>query len=186
MSDKLEEFVNRNRAHFDSEDPSPLVWEGIKQKRAVKKKPRIIGLNPWLLGIAASFLLLAVAVIALQSRTIKSLKTEISQVETETNTEWTMPDELKELDGLYTLQVSQTFDVLNEHPEEAQEMREELVELDQEFEALKEELGSGLSKQEVVEAMVENYRFKLELLERTLEHLKREEKIISDEENIYM
>ena len=187
MSDKLEDFVKRNRASFDSEEPPVMVWEGIKKRRSpVKKKGRVISLNSWAIAVAASVLLMAVAVIALQSRTIKSLKAEITEVEVPVTNEWTLPEELKELDGIYATQVSQTFDLLSSHPEEAQEVRDELSELDEEFDELKEELGAGFSRQEVVEAMIENYRFKLELLEQTLEHFKRNDKIITEDENVYM
>lgn len=188
MSDKLEDFVKRNRASFDSENAPNLAWEGIKKRRTpVKKKARVVRLNGWLVGIAASFLLIAVAVIALQSRVIKTLKTEVADVqEAPVVEEWTLPEELKELDGLYAMQVNETFNLLSDHPEEAQEIKDELTGLDQEFTDLKEELGAGYSRQEVVQAMIENYRFKLELLERTLEHFKRNEKILLDDENVYM
>ncbi|MBI1185717.1 hypothetical protein GC194_15730 [bacterium] len=183
MSDNLEKFVKQNRAAFDSELPSARVWQQIEKNTLPDKKIRkLININRKFVWAAAVVALLAVATIIYQATEISSLKSNQVAVEMpETNQ---LPPELVDLDKIYVAQVSHTFKQLNDFPEEAGELREELLELDVEFDELQQELGAEVGREEVLRAMIENYRIKLDLLEGTLEHFKRSEKIIEDEDNI--
>jgi len=68
--------------------------------------------------------------------------------------------------------------------EGSERLREELNELKSVQRPKITELGSEHSSEDVLKAMVENYRIKLDLLEITLEHLKRSEKIIENESTV--
>jgi septal ring factor EnvC (AmiA/AmiB activator) len=53
------------------------------------------------------------------------------------------------------------------------EINNELVELDEDFRNLKEDLNDNADNEEVIAAMIQNYRLKLRILEETLEHLQQ-------------
>lgn len=186
MSDKLEKYVKEHRASFDTDVPSAKVWQNIEKTKPIKRQlNNVVSINKRFLWAAAAALVFAISVILYQGSRIKNLKTETTIVSVENNTrQWQMPPELKELDMLYTSQSSTTMQLLKELPDYQSELREELNELDEEFELLKTELGSEHSSEDVLKAMVENYRIKLDLLEITLEHLKRSEKIIENESTV--
>lgn len=190
MSDKLKKYVTQNRKDFDDQVPSALVWEAISQElpQAKPKRTNIIKLNKRFLWMAAAVFIGAVVTIGYQGATINNLKSGVvAEVVTEENIEtedaWQMPADLQNLDQVYVQQVSTTMNLLESYPEEAEELRDELEDLDAEFETLKAELGYEYSSEEVLRAMIENYQFKLELLERTLEHFKRTDQIIEEDEN---
>lgn len=191
MNDKLKKYVTQNRKDFDDQVPSPAVWEAISQElpqvQAKPKRNNIIKLNTRFLWMAAAVFIGAVVTIGYQGATIKQLKTGSVAVVTESDDTaeepWELPSDLQNLDQVYVQQVNTTMDLLESYPEEAEELRDELKDLDAEFDALKAELGHEYSSEEVLQAMIENYQFKLELLERTLEHFKRTDQIIEEDEN---
>jgi hypothetical protein len=138
MSDKLEKFVKEHKASFNTDVPSPKVWQNI-EKTIPKKRTlnNVISINKRFLWAAAAALVFAITVILYQGSQIKNLKADnTASIETTTN-QWQMPPELKELDMLYTSQSSSTMQLLKELPDYQSELREELNELDQEFELLK-------------------------------------------------
>ena len=191
MSDKLKKYIADNRAHFDDEIPSAKVWDAISREvPKAQKKGNIIRLNKRFLWAAAAIFLVALTTIGYQGLTIRSLKLDSPAIVANTDIEpaeeagWQMPDELKDLDQIYVQQVSSTMSLLKKYPEESEELRAELTALDGEFETLRQELGREYSSEQVLEAMIENYRYKLELLESTLEHFKRTDQIIEDENTV--
>ncbi|MGB0431307.1 MAG: hypothetical protein ACPGLV_12600 [Bacteroidia bacterium] len=186
MSDNLEKFVKQNREAFDSEVPSDLVWKSIQNEvKPIKKPSKVIKINSRFMWAAAAMLIFAFSVILYQGGVIRDLKGN-SGLAIETNntieTEWKMPPQLQDMNQAYVQQVGITMDLLKRFPTEQEELKEELTELDNEFEVLKSELGTEIASEDVLHAMIENYRIKLELLEITLEYFKRSEKIVEDEE----
>jgi hypothetical protein len=55
---------------------------------------------------------------------------------------------------------------LNAYPELKKDMSRELNELDSVYQSLKNDLKDNISNAEIVEAMIQNYRLKLNLLEQ--------------------
>lgn len=185
MSDNLEKFIKENRRSFDGEIPSEMVWKGvIKEIAKPKKKQNVKNINRRFFWAAAAVLVFAFSIVFYQGGIIRSLKHSSAEIATNHINEesnWQMPGELKTLDVAYAQQVNLTMDLLENFPDEQTELKEELTELDAEFELLKEEFGAEVSSEDVLNAMIENYRIKLDLLEVTLEYFKRSEKIIEDE-----
>ena len=58
-----------------------------------------------------------------------------------------------------------------------------MEELDQVYEELKEDLNDNASNPEVIEAMILNYRVKLEILEELLDQLKAKENHDEEDES---
>ncbi|MFY0672176.1 MAG: hypothetical protein JXQ87_02150 [Bacteroidia bacterium] len=183
MSDNLEKFIKENRRSFDGETPRELVWKGVKKEIAKpEKRQNVIRINRRFFWAAAAVLVFAFSIILYQGGIIRSLKhNQVEVASTLEESNWQMPSELKTLDDTYIQQVSLTMNLLESFPDEQIELKEELTELDAEFELLKGEFGAEVSSEDVLNAMIENYRIKLDLLEVTLEYFKRSEKIIENE-----
>ena len=76
--------------------------------------------------------------------------------------------DLAEVESFYSQKVNSKLNKLNDY-EVDQELVDEVDNLKNEFDALKKEMGIGADQSIVVEAMIENYRLRLMLLEDLLE-----------------
>jgi hypothetical protein len=159
MKDRLEEYVRSHREEFDVFEPGESLWEGIEKKIESGKK---IHLGFYLIraaGIAAIFLI---------SLTIHRFFFRTSDQALE------IP-ELVEAEiyysGLIDNKLEEVRPLLSEYPEIESEIDTDLSELDSVYKSLKEDLKDNVSNQEVVEAMLDNYRMRIEILEEMLQYL---------------
>jgi len=87
--------------------------------------------------------------------------------------------ELIEAEAYYSVQVStklrEVETLAKGSPELLEHLHQDLGELDHVYEELKRDLQENLSNEQVVNAMIQSYRLKLEILERLLEQLKEDQ-----------
>jgi len=169
MSDRLEEFVKQHREEFDLREPDPSVWLKINPANAPMVKER----RPlrWL-RIAA-----AIAVIFAGSAAgIYYLTGGSSEAELASNALYI---EMQETEAFYTNMVAERYRELQPFlaadPVAHEMLNADLEELDQVYKELKEDLKDNMANPEVIEAMILNYRVKLEILEDLLNQLKEKE-----------
>lgn len=184
-TDKLEKFVIDNRNDFDDLEPNPAIWDKIQ-----KKQPKKIELK-WtkiLVRVAA------VIVIFVSSyyfhdfmdgrSTDKKLASETTA--TEGSEQY---HELIEAEVYYTSMIDskkeEIFMLAASKPHLREEINNELVDLDEDFRSLKEDLKDNADNEEVIVAMIQNYRLKLRILEETLIQLQHSnnENSKNDEDN---
>jgi len=175
MSDRLEEFVKQHHEQFDRREPDPSVWLKINPGNTSIERGR----RPmrWL-RIAA-----AVAVIFAGSSAgiyfLTGEKAEQDQYGSE------LYNEMTETEQYYSQMVADRYDelkpLLADNPEAGKELDADMEELDEVYGELKEDLKDNASNPEVIEAMILNYRVKLEILEDLLNQLKQKEN--QDDEN---
>ena len=166
--DRLESFVEENRHEFDYMEPSEKVWEAITFKlEPEQKKPERRFL---LLKIAAVIVLaLAIpAVIYLQSGVSESRAKNDAPVDPEIQ-------ELMEAEAYYAQEVSGKLAEIQKcykvHPELKSEIESDLNELARMYLSLKNDLKENISNKEVIEAMIENNRNRMKLVEEILEQI---------------
>ena len=86
------------------------------------------------------------------------------------------PDELKEMQAYYTLQIenrrTEILRITSSDPEVAAQLSSEFSDIDRVNNDLKKDLHDGINNQEVVEAIVLNYKSCLETLDAMLEQLR--------------
>jgi hypothetical protein len=174
MSDRLEEFVKQNREQFDRYEPDPAIWLKINpatvplEGRPVGKERRPMR---WLRIAAAVALIFAGTSAGFWF--LSGGRAEADQNSEERFTE------MQETEEYYTRLVAQRYDELRPYlasdPAADQMLKADLDELDEVFQELKEDLKDDVSNPEVIEAMILNYRVKLEILEDLLNQLKEKE-----------
>ena len=100
-------------------------------------------------------------------------KSEVDQYSSE------LYNEIRETEQYYSQMVSERYDELRPFLASNQVAKEMLTadmeELDEVYNELKEDLKDNASNPEVIEAMILNYRVKLEILEEVLNQLKEKE-----------
>lgn len=182
MKDKLENFIKDNREGFNDLEPDPALWEGIKIN-----DPEVKRIN-WL---SIGWKVAAVVVIFISSYFFHYFMNRENTSENYiTNQQGENPEELQMLidaEAYYSSQIQsaedQIYHLTGNNPGIKNEIQIEMSELDSIYVQLRNDLNDNVSNEEIIEAMIQNYRMKLYILEDVLNQLKRTN--TSDDENKY-
>ena len=164
--DRLEEFVRNNREEFDNLEPSPKVWENINKTTT---QPKVRRLNTPLIRIAAALVLAIIFTITLYKTTILTSGSYASKIND--------PElrELVEAEAYYAQQVSGKLKEIRKcyytNPELKNEIETDLTELQEMYNDLKGDLKENISNKIVIEAMINNNRTRLELVDEVLKQI---------------
>jgi hypothetical protein len=169
MSDRLEEFMKQHREQFDRHEPDPSLWLKVqtgKEPRGTERRSL-----RWLRVAAAIAMIFAGSTAGIYFLT--GNRAEADQYSSE------MYQDIRETETYYGQMVSQRFEELQPYltndPAAREMLSADMEELDEVYGELKEDLKDNASNPEVVEAMILNYRVKLEILEDLLYQLKEKE-----------
>ena len=178
-TDKLEQFIRDNRESFDNLEPSDDLWNKIEKPES---KVKIININPIAIGWKTfASRAAAVVVIFISSYYFHEYRSQRGANNIAESTESTIENnplytELIEAEFYYTAQINdrknELFELAGNTPGLQKDINNELEDLDAIFKELKEDLKDNAYNQEVVEAMIQNYMLKLEILEDILNQIK--------------
>ena len=163
---KLEDFVREHRDDFDSKLPSPELWGKIEAQME-KKKPRVISL--WKLSAAVAAILILAFVGTIFSNQQESEYKKYANIsdpeivnllETEAYYAKKVSFQMKEIDKCYNI-----------YPELKSDIESDLNELDNMYKELENDLNDNLYNREVIEAMIQNNRVRLEIVDRVLNQI---------------
>ena len=176
--EELEEFVRKNRNDFDGQRPrKEKMWAHIEQQlpeQGEVKRPNN-STRIWFLTIIVLLFAAVGGVLFIQSK-----KPAIMMVQQE---------ELHDINSYYTQLISYKVEQVKTSMELSEEDKEEFLEYFQELEneckKLETDLTQQLDNEQVLGAIVENYRQRLNLLENLLRRLNNT-KVKSDEKSILL
>jgi len=169
MSDRLEKFVKQHREQFDLHEPDPSIWLKINTAdKAVAQERKPVR---WLRIAAAVAMIFAGSTAGIYFLTGE--KPDADRTSSE------LYVEIMETEQYYSRMVSDRYDELKpflaSNPAAKEMLSTDMEELDEVYNELKEDLKDNASNPEVIEAMILNYRVKLEILEDLLNQLKEKE-----------
>jgi hypothetical protein len=181
--DRLEQFIAENRDQFDLYDPGDKVWRDINSR--IQKRRKLPRLNTILWRAAAVIIIFAASFllqeylqrhhILIGNREKQIQSVEIPELyEAEIYYARLVDDKIREIEPL-----------LKDHPGLSGELENDLAELDSIYAALRSDLVDNIANDEVVEAMIQNYRLKLDILEDLLEYLQETSNSDKDENSEY-
>ncbi|HKJ40884.1 MAG TPA: hypothetical protein VKA27_02275 [Sunxiuqinia sp.] len=166
--DRFEKFVRDNREDFDIHSPSPELWEQLN-KQLKKSVSKHWTKSPWL-KVAAVFVLAILGSGVLlnnyfspshQLHLAAKADPELQElIEAESYYAHEVDGRLKEIQKCYKL-----------NPELKSEVEGDLEELDTMYNSLKNDLKDNVSNKEVIEAMIENNRYRLKLVDDVLSQI---------------
>jgi hypothetical protein len=173
MKDKLEKFILENREEFDIHEPRNEVWGKIERNIRPKKSVN------WRMAIGrAAAVILIFAASYMVHDILENRSSKITRSKTRKEKELIIP-ELREAEIYYSNLISEKLleikPMFSEDPKLEEEIIYDLNQLDSIYEELKNDLRDNISNQEVIEAMIQNYRLRLSILEDVLSQLKPEE-----------
>lgn len=164
--DNLEEYIQKNRKAFDDQSlDKDKLWSGISQELQPEKKVIPLWKRP-LARVAASItLILALSATAALWFFQQPLDSEASFAS----------QELMEIDMHYQQLVTHQVNLIQRHPSLTESDKKEFLsfmdELDAEYELLKKEMQDNLDNERVLEAIVDNYKKRIELIENLLRQI---------------
>lgn len=184
-TDKLEKFIIDNREEFDELIPNPILWDKIETR-----EPKTVQLNWRTIGLRVA----AVVVIFISSYYFhdfvqnRNAGQNIAATEAGSDRQNGMYQELVEAEFYYTSQIAETreavFYLTNNNHSLRNDINIELLDLDKVFQELKNDLNDNADNEEVIVAMIQNYRLKLEILKDILHQLESAENKNNDDEAI--
>lgn len=170
MKDRLEDFVVQNRAEFDVREPDPSLWLKINPQNSVIKRTSRLTWLRYAAAVAVIFVSFSAGIYFLSGthERPEELYGELYR-------------EILETEAYYTSMVNQKYNELqpyvSSNPQLKKDLDYDLNELDRIYLELKEDLSDNVGNTEVVEAMIQQYRMKVEILEDLLNQIKEKENI---------
>ena len=171
--DKLEEFIRKNRDDLDRYTPSSGNWKGIKNQINKGK----ISFYKWI-SIAAMIIIIMISA-AILYRTGSRWSDNRDLITSDSGSSLPNP-QLNEIEIYYRNLVNNLYreamPLLTANPEIGKELNTDISQLDSIGSEIKKDLKDNVANKEVIEALIQNYRVKIQLLEDMLAILKENEK----------
>ncbi len=172
--DRLEEYIRKNREELDKYTPSPDVWKGIRKSMHKNRRELI----RWLSAAAMIVVVLTTAVLFYVGRDRENYV--LSKRDADIRLMKTNP-ELIESEIYYNNLINNLYNeatpLLTGHPDIEKELFNDLSQLDSICADIKKDLRDNVDNQEVIEALINNYRIKMHILEDMLAILRQNENI---------
>jgi hypothetical protein len=160
--DRLENFIRKHRDDLDILVPSQRVWKNIN-KRSAKRR-----IYYYVSAAAIMILILGSALIIFRNNENRLHLNETDQ-------------QLKETELYYNNLINSLYDeaepMLTRYPELNNELTSDFVRIDSLCIEIKKDLKDNVANQEVITALIQNYRIKIRILEEMLTLLKENENI---------
>jgi hypothetical protein len=175
MKDNLEKFILENREAFDDQEPNPLLWLEIEKKLPAKKIVPVRKITRIFAVAASIIVILGVGMLIglnLDQGNANNLPVANEQYA-----------EFQEAEQYFQKQVNVKMGELKQHSVD-EDVEKDLTQLDAVYNEMKAELLNSTNKDNnaIIEAMIENYRIRIEMLEKILNNVK--DKNETHEENI--
>lgn len=162
--DELEKFILDNKSSFNEDRPSPKIWENIDQILTEKNKPQRSRF--YLMKIAASVLFILAVGIGIghyaSNDSNDNFYAEVSQYD----------ENFKETEIYYNQKVDNRLKALEKY-----NVKPNIAELDLIYKELRNEFETvqNKNKEQLVNAMIENYKTRLDILELILSRMEESE-----------
>ena len=171
--DKLEEHIRKNREDMDCYNPSSGIWKRIKRELIKEKTP----VRQWLSIAAMVIAILGTAIVLFKPGSILS---DTRKKTGNYTTKESVNPQLNETEIYYNNLVNSLYreatPLLTGNPEIKKELNTDISHIDSICLEIKKDLKDNVASQDVVEALIQNYRIKIRLLEDMLIILKEDDK----------
>ncbi|HTE25775.1 hypothetical protein [Flavitalea sp.] len=195
MKKSLEDFIKENRTEFDSEEPSPKVWNAIEKEVAEPEKKsgaKITVFSRWLIAASVVVAISAGAYFLLTRNNERSLSdnetrgrnpVEQNNILDEINP--TYAKEVYHFTQLIELKQNELKQIGKDQPELYRQFMGDITTLDSAYNKLRKELPANPNREQLLEAMIQNLQLQTDLLNQQLRVIKqiKQSKTSSNESN---
>lgn len=174
--DNFEKHISNNKQMFNEHSPNKAkMWAAISEELE-KEKPTVIPLWKSSKFRVAASIVLILGVLSIIGFNFNNKSNNMAN------------QELQEIDMHYQGMVSYQVKLVKNNTQLSSVDKEEFLlfinELDEEYEMLKLELGQNLDNQLVLEAIIGNYKKRIELIENLLHQINNSKQTTSKDEYI--
>lgn len=170
-TDRLEKFIMGHRDEFDDMEPRPGLFKEVETKKPII---RMLNWNSPVWKAAAVVIIFVSSYFFHDWMSQRNdNQDEVAEIQTENPSE--IVKMLIEAEAYYSAQISArqeefTLATLS-NPEIKQDIDYDLATLDSVYADLRRDLKDNAANEEVIEAMIQNYRLKLQILEDVLSQI---------------
>jgi len=162
--DEFEKHIRKSRDGMDIHDPDPAIWNRIQ-----RDLPRSETRSLTYLWRAAAIILIAGAGIALVLKTTRTSE-QLNDPKVRA---------VQETYLYYNSQIKSLYDeaqpLLTANPDVRKELEQGMNQLDSLSVQIRKDLGDNIASEEVIEALIHNYRLRIELMEDMLVIMRKTE-----------
>ncbi len=164
MKDEFEKYVESQKSEFDVHNIDEVdrlrLWSNIVTEVSKPEKKVIPLWKKPVFRVAASIVLLIGCTLFFNISSDRSTENHF------------VNEELNDIDTHYKLLVNNQIELIKNNTHLSEPDREDFLslidDLDEEYNTLKEELKLGINNQKIIEAIINNYRKKIKLMEDLL------------------
>ncbi|MEO5999870.1 MAG: hypothetical protein ABIN89_23750 [Chitinophagaceae bacterium] len=170
MKQRLEDFIDDNRDDFDSYEPGKKVWKAIEEQLPGNNKKRAIVLpvtwSRWS-SVAVAVIIIVSSVYYFTQPTIKpGSPPQVVEANNDMPPEYT--EEVYHFTKLIELKHKQLQKIEKEQPELYWQFAGDISRLDSNYQALRRELPGHPNQEVLIQAMIGNLKWQIELLNEQL------------------
>lgn len=186
--DELKSFFEQNRNLFDTEEPLAGHFERFQQRLEAEQKQRNRFNYRRILYVAASVVVAVVvsveALSLLLGKGVETIQNEVAELnissadefvrQTTQNVKSKLNPEYRETQKYYITEVDNRLDQIKAtsmDENQKAELLKELSEMDELFAKLQKELKSSPDNQVLIEAMINHYKMKIEVMNQIINNL---------------
>lgn len=175
--DRLEKYIKENRAAFDSKEPPAGLWDKLDSALPEEPVVRNKTIRLWRGFRVAASVLLLITVGALLGSYITSRNLEAQNIASK------LPADFKELEQYYEAEVDSKMKQLTSVNADNDQVELDLEQLDAALKELKEDIRSAPrgSEEQIIDAMILNYKTKIDMLETIMTHINADSETIQNE-----
>ncbi|MEQ9101425.1 MAG: hypothetical protein RIF36_06405 [Imperialibacter sp.] len=170
MTDFLKKNIDERRDSFDVFDTDlDLAWENIdKRLNGGKKSRKVVPMWGWSGKVARA----AAAVTLLLAASITFMWNGAGSSKSQPTLSMVSP-EMAETEQYYAMMISEKMNEIEANGQWVdKEVVEDMLALDQAYTELQTDLADNVDNEEVIHAMIVNYKIKLDILDRILAQIK--------------
>lgn len=171
MKDNWKKFKEDHHEEFNNESSKDNFFEKIAPEIKQSTEPRMIRLSTVFRVAAAVVVLIGVSLYFVFNREVEHSESNIASKNEKISDERLVlakiNPELAETESYYVTQIDQLMEEV-ENNNLTPEVKIILEQLDDEFNLLKKEMGEQVNSEQIIAALIENYRLKIKLLEKLL------------------
>lgn len=170
MKKKLKDFINDNRDAFDSYEPKEQVWEAIKTQLPFEKKNKEVATRMiWIKWSAvAAALIIITSSIFYFSHISQKQDNAIAAVTSDNDMPAEYAEEVYHFTKLIELKHTQLKKIEKEQPELYRQFAGDISKLDSNYQALRNELPGHPNQEVLLQTMIENLKWQIDLLNQQL------------------
>ncbi len=176
MKDKLKDHIKENLPQFELyQTDIDSIWDNIEKTLDNEQKKNQFQWKPFLKIAASIVLIFVVGFTAIRfANNSQKYQDGVSLAE--------ISPELAEAEFYYSRLVDEKFALIRSVNNQLDPLiAREIGVLDSDYQDLKKDLKDNMDNEEVINAMIQNYRLKLQILEQILDNIKPNEKEKNEE-----